>query len=258
MTTPVASARGFVVFRASRAAVLVFSPHLRQGSGVLLPFGTLWTVPMPNPGRPFSWAGLLMRLVLLLALILAARHTSDWVLAHLPGALAEGAHPLRHGLVWGAMLAYVVLLMIPFVPGVEIGLGLMMALGAGIAPLIYLCTVLALTLAFLIGRCLPETRVIALLSRLRLTRMADLLRRLQPLDTEARLAILTRSSRPRLLSCRFVILAVALNLPGNFVIGGGGGISLIAGFCRLFSLHGFVLTVALAVAPVPVAIFLFG
>jgi len=49
-----------------------------------------------------------------------------------------------------------------------------------------------------------------------------------------------------------------VNLPGNILIGGGGGISLIAGASRLFSLPGFLTTIALAVSPLPLAILFFG
>lgn len=34
---------------------------------------------------------------------------------------------------------------------------------------------------------------------------------------------------------RYVALAVLLNIPGNVVIGGGGGIAFAAGMTRLFS-----------------------
>jgi hypothetical protein len=42
------------------------------------------------------------------------------------------------------------------------------------------------------------------------------------------------------------------------VIGGGGGISLLAGMSRLFRFSGFALTLAVAVAPVPLFIVLYG
>ena len=46
--------------------------------------------------------------------------------------------------------------------------------------------------------------------------------------------------------------------PDNFVIGGGGGISLIAGVSKLYSAPGFLMTMAIAVAPIPMAILIFG
>lgn len=47
---------------------------------------------------------------------------------------------------------------------------------------------------------------------------------------------------------------VGLNLPGNALIGGGGGIALMAGMSRLFSFPLFLLSLTVAVSPVPLAI----
>ncbi len=57
---------------------------------------------------------------------------------------------------------------------------------------------------------------------------------------------------------RYVSVALLVNLPGNALIGGGGGICMIAGLSRLFSTWIFALTIALAVAPVPVLVWIFG
>jgi hypothetical protein len=57
---------------------------------------------------------------------------------------------------------------------------------------------------------------------------------------------------------RYLAVAIALNMPGNLMIGDGGGIALAAGFSRLFSLSWFALTVAVAVAPVPIVVLLAG
>ena len=43
-------------------------------------------------------------------------------------------------------------------------------------------------------------------------------------------------------------------MPGNVLIGGGGGIAMVAGLSRLYSLAGFLLAVGVAVAPVPLAV----
>jgi hypothetical protein len=45
-----------------------------------------------------------------------------------------------------------------------------------------------------------------------------------------------------------------LNIPGNIVIGGGGGIAMIAGLTGLYSFPRYLLTIAIAVAPIPLAI----
>ena len=55
---------------------------------------------------------------------------------------------------------------------------------------------------------------------------------------------------------RYPALAIAIAMPGNIVLGGGGGIALAAGLSRTFHPALFVLTVALATLPVPLAFFL--
>jgi hypothetical protein len=57
---------------------------------------------------------------------------------------------------------------------------------------------------------------------------------------------------------RFLLIPLLLNLPGNAVIGGGGGIAMLAGFSRLFSFPVFVAMTAVAVSPVPLLIILSG
>ncbi|MGB3315212.1 MAG: hypothetical protein WBB85_12430, partial [Albidovulum sp.] len=56
----------------------------------------------------------------------------------------------------------------------------------------------------------------------------------------------------------YVLLALLINLPGNSLLGGGGGILLLAGMSRLFSPLATLATVAIAVAPVPILVYLMG
>ena len=53
---------------------------------------------------------------------------------------------------------------------------------------------------------------------------------------------------------RYVALAVCLNVPGNAVVGGGGGLALLCGLSRQFEGRWFALTIALAVSPLPLLI----
>ena len=62
-------------------------------------------------------------------------------------------------IVFGSAILYVVLMALPFMPGIEVGLMLMAMLGVGGIVLVYLCTVLALSLSFLAGRLLPPRYV---------------------------------------------------------------------------------------------------
>ena len=57
---------------------------------------------------------------------------------------------------------------------------------------------------------------------------------------------------------RYVTVALAINTPGNIAVGGGGGIMLVAGLSRLFSIPAMLLVIALATAPVPLAVWVWG
>ena len=163
-------------------------------------------------------------------------------------------------IVFGSAVLYVVLMALPFMPGIEIGLALMAMLGVGGIVLVYLCTVLALSLSFLAGRLFPPRYVARALGWMRLERARRLVAELEPLSAEERFRYLSRSTPsrivPRLLRHRYLVLAVLFNVPGNTIIGGGGGIGLIAGMSRLFPFTKFVLLVCLAITPVPL-LFLF-
>jgi len=158
-------------------------------------------------------------------------------------------------LVFSSAALYVVLMALPFMPGIEVGLTLMAMLGGGGIVLVYLCTVLALSLSFLAGRFLPPRYVARALGRLGLKRARKLVTDLEPLDAEERLRFLARCAPSSIVSSllrhRYLVLAVLFNLPGNAIIGNGGGIALIAGMSRLFPFPKYVLLVSLAITPVP-------
>jgi hypothetical protein len=158
--------------------------------------------------------------------------------------------------------AYVGLLAMPFVPGAEIGIALLAGFGAAIAPLIYVCTVAAMMLAFMIGRFLPISALERVLQVLRMRRAAELVARATPLAKDERVAMLLEGqSKPVLhlaLRYRYAAMAVAVNMPGNSIIGGGGGIMIIAGLSGIFTPLSTFLTVILAVSPVPLAVIFLG
>lgn len=202
-------------------------------------------------GRVKLAAGILLFLGILLLL--------NYGVARLADLLAFQMWP-RHlntavFIVFASAALYVVLMALPFLPGIEIGLMLMAMLGAGGIALVYLCTVLALSLSFLAGRHLPPRYVARALGWLRLERGRKLVTDLEPLGAEERLRFLAQIAPSRivpfLLRHRYLVLAVLFNLPGNALIGDGGGIALIAGMSRLFPFPKFVLLVCVAITPVP-------
>ena len=167
-----------------------------------------------------------------------------------------------HKVIMIGAVAYVGLLAVPFVPGAEIGLALLAAFGAAIAPLIYICTVAAMMLAFIIGRFLPISMLERLLLFFRMRRAAALVARAAPLSKDERIAMLLEGqSKPVLhfaLRYRYAAMAIAVNTPGNSIIGGGGGIMMIAGLSGIFTPISTLLTVLIAVSPVPLAVVFLG
>ncbi|SPH23670.1 hypothetical protein DEA8626_02736 [Defluviimonas aquaemixtae] len=204
----------------------------------------------------------IVRIAGLIVLIVAANHAFYFVRDSLNVDIRPSNEDTVHRMIMTFAAVYAIALAIPFVPGVEIGLGLMAAMGVEIVPLVYLCTVAGLNIAFLIGLTIPITTLIRFSRDLHLTQCETLLRRFDAVPDAEKLQVLLSTSPNRLprtlLQNRYIVLAVLINLPGNFVIGGGGGIAIIAGASRLFYLPWFVLTVAIAVAPVPLAVLLFG
>jgi hypothetical protein len=207
-------------------------------------------------------SGLILRIGLLVGLIALA----TWGVHMIRDALDLQIRPDNEQQVHRAIMigaaAYVVLLAMPFVPGAEIGLALLAAFGAGIAPLIYVCTVAAMMLAFTIGRFLPISVLERGLRALRMRRAADLVARSAALSNEERVALLLEGQSKRTLRLavryRYIAMALAVNTPGNSLIGGGGGIMMIAGLSGFFSPLATFLTVVFAVSPVPLAVIFLG
>jgi hypothetical protein len=198
----------------------------------------------------------------LISLLVAANILAHGIADALNFQIRPSNEDAVHRIIMASAALYSILLAIPFVPGAEIGLAMMTVLGPRIAILVYICTVVGLSLSFLVGRTIPLSALIRLTEDINFERTNKLLRDIQTRGNKERLEQLTDMAPNRflrsLLRARYLALGLALNIPGNFVIGGGGGIALFAGISRLYSLSGFLVTIAIAVAPVPVAVFVFG
>ena len=207
-------------------------------------------ITLPPVGK--GLVRLAAKLVAVLAAAYAIHLLMDWTTKQ---ATATGNTHLMIGMFGTLLVAYALLIAMPFMPGIEIGISLLLIKGASIAPLVYLATFLGLLLAFTAGRFLPVNWLHSLLADLRLKSACRLLDRLTPLSCEERLAHLTERApkwaRPLIGAWRYPLLAILINIPGNAIIGGGGGIAFTAGFSRLFRPGWTVLTFALAILPVP-------
>jgi hypothetical protein len=218
-------------------------------------------MPLRPSAIHIRWRGLL-KIGLVVLVVVAANVAAGWVTGLVNFELLPSNEEMVHRMIITAAVVYAVLLAVPFVPGVEIGLALIAVLGPQIVFLVYVSTVAGLSLSFAIGCLISLKGLIRLFDDLRLERASRLLTTIEPMSREERLAFLhSRAPQrfvPFLLRHRYLSLAILFNLPGNFLIGGGGGIALIAGVSGLYSTPAFLATLALAVSPVPIAILVFG
>lgn len=199
-----------------------------------------------------------MAAAVIVILYVAGKYAADLVVDQFDFHLSVRTEPMMHRLILLAIACYIILTAIPFMPGIEIGLTMIVFFGAKICFLVYVGTVVALTISYAVGRFIPARYCARAFGYVGMTRAQDMLEQIAPLSADERLAYLLKNapsgSTPFLLRHRGIALAVALNLPGNFIFGGGGGIAMLAGMTGLFPLAFFLLTVALAVAPVPLII----
>ena len=209
-----------------------------------------------------TWNRVLVFLVIYV-LIIVGGHFVGEALKEAAGFDSFG-NRTRHGdfFLWFGTALFVVFLAVPFVPGIEISVALFSAFGRDVAPLIYFASIAALSISFFVGRLFPLRAIVALFRFLRLEKAEKFVKHLVPLKPRQRLRLLVESAPtkiiPFLVRYRYIALAVALNLPGNAIIGGGGGIAMLAGISRLFAPVPFLVTVAIAVVPIPLAFYVYG
>lgn len=204
----------------------------------------------------------LLRLAVIVCIVFLVNLGLNWLHTQISGAGFAGADLMLTGIVVITLVLYAILMAIPFVPGIEIAISLLIMQGTSIVPFIYGATFLGLAIAYLCGRYMPYRVLHSLFADLGLKSACRLLERLRPLDQKDRLGMLENALPdwlgPHAVRYRYVTLGLALNIPGNSLIGGGGGISLVAGLSHLFSTAGILLCFAIAVSPVPIAVFVFG
>lgn len=205
---------------------------------------------------------MISKVLLFVCLIILGNYFSQWVIEGLDFEITPVNELTVHRIIITSMIAYIILMAIPFVPGAEIGLGVMMILGPKIVPLVYLCTLVSLFLSFMVGRLIPDKSLIRFLHNLHLRKASLLLTELEGLDSQQRFDLLLERSPkkfvPFLLRYRYLALLLVINMPGNIVVGGGGGIAMSAGMSRLFAPSLFLLTIIIAVSPIPLFLIIFG
>jgi hypothetical protein len=198
---------------------------------------------------------LIFKMALILGFLLVLNYGGRFMVEHINFQLWPQHEHLLLTALWFSILVYVFWMALPFVPGIELGLALMVMLGAKGVVLVYLCTLLSLSLSFAIGRLIPLKNFAGFLGWLHLGKARDLVLKLEPLNPDEKLDFLLETAPskvvPYLLEHRYFMIAIILNLPGNALIGGGGGIGLVAGMSRLYPFPKYLLLVGLAITPLP-------
>ncbi len=163
--------------------------------------------------------------------------------------------PEVHMMIMATTAVYALASAIPFVPGAEIGFGMILIFGGKIALLVWLAMVAALTSSYLVGMLVPSRLTASFFGYFGLERARDLVTQMDGLNAKQRMDLLIsnapRKLIPFLIRHRYLALIVLINVPGNSLIGGGGGIAFSAGLSRLFSLPRYIATVAVATIPIP-------
>lgn len=196
------------------------------------------------------------RWLLIIALLLLLYQSGTWLTETLDQQMKALLGP------WGAYaialwtVIYILMLALPFVPGLEISFAMMMLLGLKGIVIVYFGTLIALSLSYWAGHAVPLTSVACFLRGIYLTKAAGFVDLLATKSRDEQLtfmmARLPSRWAPWLFRQRYLAIAVLFNLPGNVLLGGGGGIAFIAGLSRHFHYLCYLGTISLAILPVPI------
>lgn len=216
-------------------------------------------------GRPFAaraGRSRIWRLAAIVGGVLALNLTGGWLASQLNLQIWPQHSDIIELIIIAIVIGYVLAMAVPFVPGIEIGLALMLLLGPGGIALVYICTQLALVLSFLLGRLVPTRYIANAFAWLHLDRARRLVEDLDRTPPNQRVRKLAERSPSGwvafLVRHHYLALAVILNLPGNAIIGGAGGIGMIAGMSRAYPFPYFVILMALSTLPVPLFLIITG
>ena len=198
---------------------------------------------------------ILIKMMLLVGFLVFVNYGGSRIVSHLNFQLWPEHEKMIITALWVSIVIYILWMALPFVPGIELGLALMVMLGPQGVLLVYMCTLLSLSLSFAIGRLISLKAFARFMGWLHLHKARDLVLKLEPLDPQEKFDVLLKSAPskilPFMLEHRYLVVALMLNQPGNALIGVGGGIGLIAGMSRLCSFPRYLLLVSVAITPLP-------
>lgn len=215
-----------------------------------------------SPKSRTRWVKVVSLMIIVALLIFGLNLVLAWTMNLIGKMNAISDSDVYADMMASALALYAVMIAIPFMPGVEVGIALLLLRGAEIAFYVYCATVLGLMMAYSIGRWIPLGILRRWVNAMGWQKGVAFLDRMENTPAQDRLAAQRAYLPPWLakltVDYRYVTFGVMLNLPGTFAIGGGGGIALAAGFSRLFNSWLVLLTIMIATSPVPLAFWLFG
>ncbi|MBB5721626.1 hypothetical protein FHS72_001238 [Loktanella ponticola] len=210
----------------------------------------------PSWRRALCWVAGFGLCVFVLHLIL------NWSMDFVSGMNAMSGSGAMIGLIAVSLVIYALLIATPFMPGIEVGIALLMLKGASVAPFVYLATVVGLMVAYVIGQTIPLAWLHKVFRDLRLKKACAFIDRIEttpPAERQAAQRALLPAWLAKLtIDYRYATIGLLLNVPGTFAIGGGGGILMAAGLSRLFSGWAIFVTLLVATLPVPLVVWVMG
>lgn len=211
---------------------------------------------------PPSMPARIAKILILLAAVVMLNSGGAWLAHQVNFQLYPRHEPMLHIIILASFGLYVLLMTLPFMPGMEVGLALMLFLGGKGVILVYICTLIALSISYAIGRRIPPDLFARLLGWFYLNRARDLVLAMKDMSHSERVSFLQEKAptkiAPHLLQHRYLAIAALLNVPCNALIGGGGGIAFIAGMSGIVTYPKYLLLIAVAISPVPITIFING
>ena len=235
------------------------SPVSQLGAQVVLLSTLVYLIMLSLPVLPNLRVRGLSILVFWAFLLVLGHQLSHQGFHELQSVLTSSGYEIGIFALAVSGVAYLLLLALPFVPGVELGLLIMVFFGRDGVIAAYLATIGGLCLAYAAAWLLPNQMTSRWVTRLGLSDAAE--------DPGAAINGMVANAKVTgrlagkfgsfLLDHRYLTLAACLNLPGNSVLGGGGGIAFLCGLSGQFHWRRFILTVVLATAPIPLLV-LFG
>ena len=232
------------------------SPVSQFGVQVVLLSTLVYLIMLSLPFLPNLEVRGLSILVLWAVLLVLGHQLSHQGFHELQDVLTSSGYEIGIFALAMSCIAYLLLLALPFVPGVELGLLIMVFFGRDGVIAAYLATIGGLCLAYAAAWSLPNQMTSRWVTRLGLSDAAeDPGAAINGMVANAKVAgRLAGKFRSFLLNHRYLTLAAGLNLPGNSALGGGGGIAFLCGLSGQFHWRRFILTVVLATAPIPLLV----